>query len=53
MARSGSVIVMHINGRGWHTAETLPEIIARLRSRGFTFVTVSQLISAADTPENR
>jgi peptidoglycan-N-acetylglucosamine deacetylase len=53
MARSGSVIVMHINGRGWHTAQTLPEIIARLRSRSFTFVTVSQLISAADTPEDR
>ena len=24
MARNGSIIVMHINGRGWHTAEALP-----------------------------
>ncbi len=44
MARNGSIIVMHINGRGWHTAEALPEIIARLRARGFIFVTVSDLI---------
>jgi peptidoglycan/xylan/chitin deacetylase (PgdA/CDA1 family) len=44
MARSGSIIVMHINGRGWHTAEALPDIIARLRKRGFVFVTVTQLL---------
>ncbi|HUI65038.1 MAG TPA: polysaccharide deacetylase family protein [Bacteroidota bacterium] len=43
-ARPGSIIVMHINGRGWHTAEALPEIIARLRDKGYTFVTVSELI---------
>ena len=48
MAKSGSIIVMHINRRGWHTAEALPEIISRLHARGFRFVTVSQLI-AADT----
>jgi peptidoglycan/xylan/chitin deacetylase (PgdA/CDA1 family) len=44
MARNGSIIVMHINRRGWHTAEALPEIISRLRARGFTFVTVNDLI---------
>jgi peptidoglycan/xylan/chitin deacetylase (PgdA/CDA1 family) len=43
-ARNGSIIVMHINRRGWHTAEALPAIIARLRERGFTFVTVGELI---------
>lgn len=43
-ARPGSIIVMHINARGWHTAEALPEIIEKLRRRGFTFVTVSQLL---------
>lgn len=47
MARNGSVIVMHINHGGWHTAEALPEIITRLRKRGFTFVTVSELIALA------
>jgi peptidoglycan/xylan/chitin deacetylase (PgdA/CDA1 family) len=45
MAKSGSIIVMHINQRGWHTAEALPEIISRLHKRGFTFVTVGELLS--------
>ncbi len=44
MTKNGSVIVMHMNGRGWHTAEALPEIIDRLRKRGFIFVTVSELM---------
>ncbi len=42
-AKNGSIIVMHINGRGWHTAEALPEIILRLRKKNFEFVTVSEL----------
>jgi peptidoglycan-N-acetylglucosamine deacetylase len=44
-ARGGSIIVMHINRRGWHTAEALPEIIARLRAHGFELVTVSELLA--------
>jgi len=36
---------MHANGRGWHTAEALPSIIEYLQNRGYTLVTVSQLIS--------
>ncbi len=44
-ARNGSIIVMHMNGRGWHTAEALPQIIRRLRQRGFTLVTVGQLVA--------
>ena len=43
-AKNGSIIVMHVNRRGWHTAEALPEIISILRKRGFTFVTVGELI---------
>jgi peptidoglycan/xylan/chitin deacetylase (PgdA/CDA1 family) len=43
-ARNGSVIIMHINNRGWHTAEALPSIIADLRTKGFRFVTVSDLL---------
>jgi len=42
-ARNGSIIVMHMNGRGWHTAQALPAIVTRLRERGFTLVTVGQL----------
>jgi peptidoglycan-N-acetylglucosamine deacetylase len=43
-ARNGSVVVMHINGRGWRTAEALPGIIAGLRNRGFELVTVGELL---------
>jgi peptidoglycan/xylan/chitin deacetylase (PgdA/CDA1 family) len=39
--RPGSIIIMHMNGRGWHTAEALPAVIAGLRKKGFTFVKVS------------
>jgi peptidoglycan/xylan/chitin deacetylase (PgdA/CDA1 family) len=44
-ARPGSIVVMHINGRGWHTAQALPAIIDGLRLRGFTLVTVSELLA--------
>ena len=42
---SGSIIIMHANGRGWHTAEALPVIIQTLRQNGYTLVTVSELLS--------
>jgi peptidoglycan/xylan/chitin deacetylase (PgdA/CDA1 family) len=48
--RPGSIVLMHANGRGWHTAEALPALIAGLRARGYTPVTVSDLL-AAGTPE--
>jgi peptidoglycan/xylan/chitin deacetylase (PgdA/CDA1 family) len=50
-AKNGSIIVMHINRRGWHTAEALPEIIRGLLRRGFTLVTVSNLLQGAEKPE--
>ena len=43
-ARNGSIIVMHINRRGWNTAAALPEIIKRLRKKGFAFVKVGDLL---------
>jgi peptidoglycan/xylan/chitin deacetylase (PgdA/CDA1 family) len=43
-ARNGSIVIMHANGRGWHTAEALPAIIEYLQGRGYTLVTVSQLL---------
>jgi peptidoglycan/xylan/chitin deacetylase (PgdA/CDA1 family) len=49
-ARNGSIIIMHMNGRGWHTAEALPTIIARLRARGYALMTVSDLLRAARQP---
>ena len=42
--QNGSIIIMHANGRGWHTAEALPEMIEFLRAQGYTLVTVSQLL---------
>jgi peptidoglycan-N-acetylglucosamine deacetylase len=42
--KNGSIIVMHINKRGWHTAEALPGIIKKLRKKNFQFVTVSELM---------
>jgi peptidoglycan/xylan/chitin deacetylase (PgdA/CDA1 family) len=46
-ARPGSIVVMHLNHVRFHTAEALPEIIAGLRARGFTFVKVSDLARPA------
>ncbi len=43
-AKSGSIIVFHMNGNGVHTAEALPEIISGLRKKGFALVTVGELL---------
>ena len=43
-AKNGSIIIMHANGRGWHTAAALPQVIDLLRQRGFELVTVSKLL---------
>jgi peptidoglycan/xylan/chitin deacetylase (PgdA/CDA1 family) len=45
-ARAGSIIVFHINGRGWKTSEALPSILQQLRDRGFRFVQLSELMRA-------
>lgn len=42
--QNGSIIIMHANGRGWHTAEALPEMIEFLQAQEYTLVTVSQLL---------
>lgn len=44
-AKPGSIVVMHANGRGWHTAEALPIAIPKLKAKGYKFVTVSELIA--------
>lgn len=49
-ARPGSIIVFHINGRGWKTHEALPEVLAGLRQRGFKFVSLSELLRG-DSPD--
>jgi len=42
--RNGSILIMHINNRGWHTAQALPGIIQFLRRKGFSLVKVSDLM---------
>lgn len=44
-ARPGSIIVMHGNGRGWHTEEALRTFVPQLRALGFQFVTVRELLA--------
>jgi peptidoglycan/xylan/chitin deacetylase (PgdA/CDA1 family) len=44
--RPGSIIIFHINGRGWKTAEALPSVITELRQRGFRFVHLSEMLAA-------
>ena len=39
--KPGSIIIQHMNGRGWHSPEALPELIAGLRKRGFRFTHIS------------
>ncbi|HVV50305.1 MAG TPA: polysaccharide deacetylase family protein [Polyangia bacterium] len=45
-ARPGSIIIFHINGRGWKTHEALPAILEGLRARGLRFVSLSALMRA-------
>ena len=49
-ARAGSIIVFHINGRGWKTHEALPAILSGLRERGFRFVPLSELMRGGGPP---
>ena len=48
--QNGSIVIMHANGRGWHTAEALPGMIEYLRAQGYTLVTVSQLLGLEPVP---
>jgi peptidoglycan-N-acetylglucosamine deacetylase len=48
--QNGSIVLMHANGRGWNTAKAVPWIIQDLQSRGFTLVTVSELLGLPALP---
>ena len=41
----GSIIVCHANGRGRQTAQALALLVPELEKRGYTFVTVSELLT--------
>jgi peptidoglycan/xylan/chitin deacetylase (PgdA/CDA1 family) len=42
--RAGDILIFHINGRGWHTADALPRILDGLAARGFRFVRLQDYI---------
>jgi peptidoglycan/xylan/chitin deacetylase (PgdA/CDA1 family) len=44
--RPGSIVVMHANGRGTHTAEALRTIVPKLRAAGYAFATVPDLLKS-------
>jgi peptidoglycan-N-acetylglucosamine deacetylase len=46
-ARNGSIVIMHANGRGRHTAEELQAVIDDLRGRCLRLVTVSELLASS------
>lgn len=43
-ARPGAIVIFHANGRGHHTAEALGVILPELARRGYSLVTVSELL---------
>ena len=42
----GSIIIMHANGKGIHTARALPLCVPQLLHQGYQFVTVTELLQA-------
>jgi peptidoglycan/xylan/chitin deacetylase (PgdA/CDA1 family) len=45
-AHPGAIIVAHANGRGHNTADALAIALPKLKEKGYSFVTVSELIAA-------
>jgi peptidoglycan/xylan/chitin deacetylase (PgdA/CDA1 family) len=44
-SKPGSIVIFHVNGKGWTTAETLPQIVAGLREKGYRLSTVGDLLA--------
>jgi peptidoglycan/xylan/chitin deacetylase (PgdA/CDA1 family) len=42
--RPGSILIFHINGRGWSTAEALPGIIEALQKKGYGFTRLDAVL---------
>jgi peptidoglycan/xylan/chitin deacetylase (PgdA/CDA1 family) len=45
--RPGSILIFHINGRGYHTGEALPGIVRELRRQGYRFVRLDEALPPA------
>lgn len=50
--QNGSIIILHMNGEpnAPNTANALPDIISKLKAKGFEFVKVSELLGLPPTP---
>jgi peptidoglycan/xylan/chitin deacetylase (PgdA/CDA1 family) len=44
--KSGSILIFHVNGRGYHTKDALPEIVSELAKRGFGFINLEDGLKA-------
>lgn len=45
--RPGDILIFHVNGRGWHTAEAMPRIVDGLTARGFRIVRLPDYLPGA------
>jgi peptidoglycan/xylan/chitin deacetylase (PgdA/CDA1 family) len=45
--KPGSILIFHINGRGYQTGAALPIIVEKLRGQGYQFVKVEDLLEPA------
>ena len=43
--KPGDILIYHINGRGWHTGEALPRLIAGLQAQGYRFVLLKDYLA--------
>jgi peptidoglycan/xylan/chitin deacetylase (PgdA/CDA1 family) len=42
--KPGDILIFHINGRGYRTAEGLPLIVKQLKEQGYRFVKLNESI---------
>ncbi|HVI52762.1 MAG TPA: polysaccharide deacetylase family protein [Candidatus Sulfotelmatobacter sp.] len=42
--RPGNILIFHINGRGWSTAQALPGIVEALEKRGYAFTRLDAVL---------
>ncbi len=42
--KPGSILIFHINGRGYHTGEVLPIVIAKLKQAGYRFARLDEML---------
>jgi peptidoglycan/xylan/chitin deacetylase (PgdA/CDA1 family) len=45
--RPGSILIFHVNGRGYHTGEALPAIVRGIREKGMRFVKLEDVLRPA------